>query len=90
MIRVQNTIKRTPYHYFVISVWCKCRIDENLNFNLFSYLSAEITNEIILVYNKYTYEYNRKFGSLYIIQTLNINISGHNIRRYTYRKTREI
>ena len=30
-----------------------------------------------------------KFG-LYIIQTLDININGHNIRRYTYRKTREI
>ena len=26
----------------------------------------------------------------YIIQTLNINTNGHNIRRYTYRKTREI
>ena len=38
---------------------------------------------------KYTYEYNRKFG-LYIIQTLTINISGHNIRRYTYKKTRDI
>ena len=46
----------------------------------FSYFSDEITNEIILVsgITKYTlYEYNREFG-LYIIQTLNININGHN------------